>query len=92
MTEEETDKEASTRAERMMSIRSAIFDAIPDESNAYEICVSGLSVFLQAALLMADHDKKKVMELVDHVMELAQDLNKADEEAGIWPPQPDSVH
>lgn len=92
MTDEEINEKANCRAERMMSMRSAIFDAIPDDSNAYEICVSGLSIFLQAALLMADDDEKKVMELVDHVMELAQDLNKADEEAGIWPPQPDSVH
>lgn len=87
-----TKEEAADRAERMMEYRGAIFDAIPDDCNAHEICVSGLSVFLQAALVMADGDVEKVMDLVNHVMELAQDLNNADEEAGIWPPQPDSVH
>ena len=79
------DKEAEERTERMMDIRGAIFNAIPDKSDAYEICVSGLSIFLQAALLMAEGDKAKVQELVDHVMLLAEELNDADEKAGIWP-------
>ena len=79
------EKEAAERAERMMEYRGAIFEAIPDGCNAEEICVSGLSIFLQAALVMAADDITKVHKLVNHVMELAQELNKADEEASIWP-------
>lgn len=79
------EKEAAERAERMMEYRGAIFEAIPDGCNAEELCVSGLSIFLQAALVMAEDDITKVHKLVNHVMELAQELNKADDEAGIWP-------
>lgn len=77
--------EIEERSIRINEYREAIFEAIPDGCDAEELCVSGLSIFLQAALVMAEDDITKVHKLVNHVIELAQELNKADEEAGIWP-------
>lgn len=86
-------KEVEAKTERMLDIRNAIVNAIPDESDAHELCVSGLSIFLQAALHMADGDVNKVQQLVSHVMELAQELNN-DAEGELWSKDPNkgTVH
>jgi hypothetical protein len=76
---------ADEKTERMMEYRNKIFDAIPEDCIGEEMTISGLSVFIQAALHMLEHDMDKVQGLLDHVIELAQMMNKLDDEEGIWP-------
>lgn len=85
MKEEDLETIAENKAERMMQIRGSIFEAIPDEMPADELIIAGMSIFLQAALHCADQDVDKVRGLVEHVMELSQELNKMDDEEGVWP-------
>ncbi|MGB2145940.1 MAG: hypothetical protein ACPHZ7_03130 [Vibrio toranzoniae] len=80
MTEEEREYLASNKAQRMMEIRGAIFEALPDEGDSEEITIAGLSLFLQAALHMADQDVEKVHGLLEHVIELAQKMNEAEDD------------
>lgn len=76
-----TDQElAEHKAERMMEFRHKIFEAIPEDCNSEEITIAGLSLFLQAALHMADNDLDKVNNLLEHVIDLAQKMNEADDE------------
>lgn len=79
MTREEAEYLAGNKAERMMEIRNAIFDALPEEGDTEEVTIAGLSLFLQAALHMADDDVVKVKGLVSHVIELAQALNNSED-------------
>jgi len=93
MTNEEREYLAENKAERMMEFRNTIFDAIPENCDCEEMTIAGLSVFLQAALHMADHDIKKVNGLVEHVIELAQEMNKVDAEHDqTGPAHNESVH
>jgi len=87
------EKEAEERTERMLDIRNAIVNALPDESDAHELCVAGLSIFLQAALHMADGDTNKVQQLISYVMELAEELN-SEAEGELWSKNPNksTVH
>lgn len=75
MTREEAEYLAGNKAERMMEIRNAIFEALPDEGDTEKVTIAGLSLFLQAALHMTDDDDEKVKSLVGHVLELARALN-----------------
>jgi len=87
MTEQERKDLAANKAERMMEHRHAIFQAIPDECDEEEMTIAGLSVFLQAALHMADHDLDKVNHIIESVLELAKEINSSIEEE-----EKDTVH
>ena len=78
MTKEEAEYLARNKTERIVEIRDAIFESLPDEGDHEEVTVAGLSLFLQAALHMTDGDVAKTNKLVSAVMELAVQLNKAD--------------
>ena len=80
MTEEQREELATNRAERMMEHRHAIFKAIPEECDEEEVTIAGLSVFLQAALHMADNDPDKVNDIIGSVLELAKEMNSSMEE------------
>lgn len=80
MTRQEAEELATQKAERMMEHRHAIFEAIPDECDSEEMTIAGLSVFLQAALHMADNDLDKVNEIYKSVLELAKEMNASVEE------------
>lgn len=81
MTREEAQELAAEKAEAIMAIRHAILDALPDEGNTDEVTIAGLSLFLQAALHMAEGDREKVGHLVDHVMELSMAMNNHNDES-----------
>ena len=80
MTDQEREELAHSKAERMMEFRHRIFDAIPEECDSEEITIAGLSVFLQAALHMADNDVNKVNQIYENVLELAKTMNSVVEE------------
>lgn len=80
MTDQEREELAQNKAERMMEHRHAIFEAIPDECDEEEVTIAGLSIFLQAALHMADHDPDKVNDIIGSVLELAKEMNSVVEE------------
>jgi hypothetical protein len=87
MTDQEREELAHNKAERMMEHRHAIFEAIPDECDSEEMTIAGLSVFLQAALHMADNDLDKVNHIIESVLELAKEMNSSIEED-----EKDTVH
>ena len=72
---EEAQELAAEKAEAIMAIRHAILNALPDEGNTDEVTIAGLSLFLQAALHMAEGDVEKVNLLVNHVIELSMAMN-----------------
>ena len=80
MTDQEREELALNKAERMMEHRHAIFEAIPEECDEEEMTIAGLSVFLQAALHMADNDPDKVNHIIGSVLELAKEMNSSMEE------------
>lgn len=93
MTNEEREYLAENKAQRMMEYRNTIFEAIPEECDSEEMTISGLSVFLQAALHMVDHDVKRLQGLLDNVIELAQAINDSDDEHDqTRPAHNESVH
>jgi hypothetical protein len=87
MTDQEREELAINRAERMMKHRHAIFEAIPEECDEEEVTIAGLSVFLQAALHMADNDPDKVNDIIGGVLKLAKEMNSS-----IEKDEKDTVH
>jgi len=87
MTDQEREELAHNKAVRMMEHRHAIFEAIPEECDEEEMTIAGLSIFLQAALQMADHDLDKVNDIIGGVLELAKEMN-----ASIEEDEKDTVH
>jgi hypothetical protein len=80
MTDQEREELAHNKAERMVEHRQAIFEAIPEECDEEEMTIAGLSIFLQAALHMADNDPDKVNDIIGSVLELAKKMNSSIEE------------
>jgi len=75
MTKEEALELAAEKAENIMAIRTAILDAIPEEGNTDEVTIAGLSLFIQAALHMADGDRETLNQMLESIIELSTAMN-----------------
>ena len=66
--------EATERATRIMEMRQAIVEALPDDANTMEAIMAGLTVFYQATLDMTEDSQEDTDKILSDCMFLARQM------------------